>query len=87
MPYFHLLHEKHVHGQCTSTLYNCTMCTPPQCTNVHNVLCITPHVHRYGQTECVAPCTLTAPGDPQPDQVSKTNNVERQKLQINVQFN
>ena len=24
---------------------------------------------RYGQTECVAPCTLTAPGDPQPDQV------------------
>lgn len=24
---------------------------------------------RYGQTECVAPCTLTAPGDPQPDHV------------------
>jgi len=26
-------------------------------------------VEGYGQTECVAPCTLTAPGDPQPDQV------------------
>ena len=24
---------------------------------------------RYGQTECVAPCTLTTPGDPQPDHV------------------
>jgi len=23
----------------------------------------------YGQTECVAPCTLTTPGDPQPDHV------------------
>ena len=26
-------------------------------------------VEGYGQTECVAPCTMTAPGDPQPDQV------------------
>jgi len=26
-------------------------------------------VEGYGQTECVAPCTLTAPGDPQPDHV------------------
>lgn len=26
-------------------------------------------VEGYGQTECVGPCTLTAPGDPQPDQV------------------
>ena len=26
-------------------------------------------VEGYGQTECVAPCTLTIPGDPQPDHV------------------
>ena len=26
-------------------------------------------VEGYGQTECVGPCTLTAPGDPHPDQV------------------
>jgi len=26
-------------------------------------------VEGYGQTECVAPCALTAPGDPQPDHV------------------
>jgi len=26
-------------------------------------------VEGYGQTECVAPCTLTTPGDPQPDHV------------------
>ena len=26
-------------------------------------------VEGYGQTECVAPCTLTAPGDPHPDHV------------------
>ena len=30
---------------------------------------------RYGQTECVAPCTLTAPGDPQPDHV-RIDNVD-----------
>jgi len=36
-------------------------------------------VEGYGQTECVAPCTLTAPGDPQPDQVGPPlpcNNVK-----------
>ena len=46
---------------------------------------------RYGQTECVAPCTLTAPGDPQPDHVrdkkitnilTKAKNSEQKEKQI-----
>ncbi len=35
---------------------------------------------RYGQTECVGPCTLTAPGDPQPDQVQYAQTVQNQPV-------
>ena len=38
-------------------------------------------VEGYGQTECVAPCTLTAPGDPHPDHVGPPLSCNNIKLE------